>query len=116
MLNHISGHAKADGTVPGFVMAQVADAFFNNQLAGCFAKAGHADQPGILADAHRGGTSGVTGGFGFSIHDVVAVAALHKVAAGHQLHGVVFAVLLHGAFDGDEVIFFNRFCHNSLIP
>lgn len=76
--------------------------FFNNQLAGCFAKAGHADQPGILADAHRGGTSGVTGGFGFSIHDVVAVAALHKVAASHQLHGVVSPFCSMVPLDGDE--------------
>ena len=49
----------------------------------------------------------VAGGLGLFIGNVVAAALLHELAAGHQLHGIRVAPLLHRALDGDQIVFFH---------
>ena len=107
VLDLVGGDAQGYGAVAGLVVAEMPGAFLDDQLALGLAVAHHGHPAGILRDLDGGGAAVVAGGLRLLIYDIEVSVPLQKAAVGHQFHALAASVLLHGAFDRDQIIFFH---------
>ena len=107
MLNDIGGHAKAYRAVAGLIMAEMPGALLDDELARLLAVAQHRNLAGVVGHLDGGRAALIAGGLGLLVYDIVGTVLVDERAAGHKLHRVGVAPLLHRALDGDQIFFFH---------
>ena len=90
-------------------MAEMARALLDDELTRLLAVAQHRDLARVLGHLDRRCAALIAGCLGLLVDNIVGTVLVDERAAGHQLHGIRVAPLLHRALDGDQIVFFHGY-------